>query len=399
MWKENEMNKEKRWMVSIIVPIYYGKKYIHGMIVQVEESVKNVCQSIYTELIFVNDAPDDDIDKHDFKSENIIIRIFNTAVNRGIHGARIWGLSQANGEFILFLDQDDKITSSYLYSQLNSIGNADAVVCRCIHENRQLYNEDFKFEDVITKEYMMTRKCPIISPGQVLLRKESIPDVWKKNIMVTNCADDYLLWLCMAAKNSKFALNQEIVYEHVVDGQNISIDYNHMMESEKEMYGILAKQKVFDENSLKKISDMLQEVLHERVSFLVKCRKMFMMLNRIMECRELGVSVGKYLKGLGINRVAIYGNGYIGKRLMGELQEYSIKVVFFIDKNAKYLKEVIPVYKLEDAPKGIDTVIISMVENYGTVKENLEAKYGFKIYTVNNVIEDISKLTNAPSEQ
>ena len=45
---------------------------------------------------------------------------------------------------------------------------------------------------------MMEKGNPIISTGQVLMRRASIPGVWMENIMETNCADDYLLWLCMA---------------------------------------------------------------------------------------------------------------------------------------------------------------------------------------------------------
>lgn len=376
-------------IVSIIVPVYHGTQYIKNMILQAEACKDNVKRPVNLELLLVNDAPDETINGREYQSGKIALHIFNTGINRGIHGARVWGLSRAKGGYILFLDQDDKVAPDYIRSQLETIGDADAAVCRCFHEGKQFYNADFRFEDAVTKEYMMTKGNPIVSPGQVLIRRRSIPEVWTENIMKSNCADDYLLWLCMAARDARFALNQNLLFEHVVDGRNLSIDYNHVTESEQEMYGILAGRKVFGEEDLGKISMMMRQAVCGRTALLVKFRKMFMVLNRLISCREKGYPVGRYLDKRGIKKAAVYGDGYIGKRLMGELREYGIEVVFFIDRNAGYLEEDVPVYRLEDAPADTDAVIISMVQGYEEVRERLREKYGSGVWAVSEIIGEI----------
>ncbi len=220
-----------------------------------------------------------------------------------------------------------------------------------------------------------------------MLRQTSIPTVWVDNIMKTNCADDYLLWLCMTARNARFKLNDDILFEHVVDGKNLSLDYKRMILSLEEMYNILSENKVFDESELRKISSMRQNVLFEWITLLEKFREMFMVLNRMAECREAGCAVSKRLKDKGIRRVAIYGAGYLGKRLMGELKEFGIETIFYIDRNAEYLTEKIPVYKLSAAPANIDAIIISLVKNYDTVRSSLEEKYDVEIFTIDEIAE------------
>lgn len=374
--------------VSIIVPLYHGEQYIPRLIQMAEACQKVLSDSIEIELILSNDDPEEDIEE-DTYSNTISIIVLNTKINRGIQGARVQGLKMSSGEYIVFLDQDDIMYPDYVKSQLFCIEDADAVVCRCIHENKQLYNVDMKFEEVVSEEHMLTKGNPIISAGQVLLRRESIPELWTDNIMKTNCADDYLLWLCMLAGNAKFALNQNILFEHTVNGSNLSLDYKRMILSLDEMYDILSKNNVFDDEKLQKISTMRQNAMFDWIALLEKFREMFMTLNAIAMCRENGYSFGKRLKDRGIQRVAIYGDGYLGKRLLGELAEYHIETAFFIDRNADYLKEEIPVYKLEDAPDNIDAVIISLVRNYNPVKNILKEKYNVGIYTIREIVEDV----------
>lgn len=45
--------------------------------------------------------------------------------------------------------------------------------------------------------------CAITSPGHCLIRKTSIPQLWKENILKNNGSDDLLLWLLMLEENKK----------------------------------------------------------------------------------------------------------------------------------------------------------------------------------------------------
>jgi glycosyltransferase involved in cell wall biosynthesis len=125
--------------ISIIVPIYKGVKYTNQLIKQVEACKKQLINES-VELLLLNDDPEVYIQP--LHSEWVAIRVFNTEINLGIQGTRVKGYRYCNGEYVLFLDQDDKITDDYLKSQLKIIrqSNAATVVCKAKENGREKYN-------------------------------------------------------------------------------------------------------------------------------------------------------------------------------------------------------------------------------------------------------------------
>lgn len=122
----------------MIVPIYYGEKYIPRIIHQIEQGREYLKEDDSVEIILVNDSPDAPVST-EWESQNIDIRAINIERHLGIHGVRIRGLIEAQGEYILFLDQDDVIRPEYFCSQIQAIGDNGAAVCKVIHENKLFY--------------------------------------------------------------------------------------------------------------------------------------------------------------------------------------------------------------------------------------------------------------------
>lgn len=97
-------------LVSIIIPIYNVENYI-------EECLESVYQQIYPhiEVILVNDRTPD----HSMEIANTIVAkyqdkfpttIINHEQNKGLSEARNSGMKIAKGEYIYFIDSDDRIT-------------------------------------------------------------------------------------------------------------------------------------------------------------------------------------------------------------------------------------------------------------------------------------------------
>ena len=96
--------------ISVIVPVYNCEKYIYDCIVSVlNQSYKNF------ELIIVNDGSTDNSIK---KIINLISGHKNISIlnkeNGGVSSARNLGLKSAKGDWIAFIDSDDKIETDYL---------------------------------------------------------------------------------------------------------------------------------------------------------------------------------------------------------------------------------------------------------------------------------------------
>ena len=363
--------------ISVIVPVYYGEKYIPGIIHQIEECKNYLDAEAYIELLFVNDVPDLPL-SYAWESSELHVRIINTDKNVGIHGTRVKGFRECRGEYLLFLDQDDRIKPAYFYSQLRALGEKDAVVCKGIYAGKEFYSDDKVFKSIWSKEYVLKNWNQIISPGQVLLRKSAIPAIWIENIMEFNGADDWLLWLCMMAGKCRFSLNEDVLYEHVTHDSNASEDLAGMVRSEQEVIRIVQEKKLFQEKDQQLFMEgfFLRNLV--RVREMSGWKKKLDILDKWMKLREEGVKYAEYLSSFGIQSVAIYGCGIIGKHLLSEL-EPSICVKYFIDRDAEEMKMKLPVYGWKDIWPDIDCIILTLMEGEEKVERDIKEKTDKKV--------------------
>ena len=98
-------------IVSVVIPVYNAEGYI-------ADTLKHCfSQSLYEiEIIIINDHSSDntlDILK-EIASGDERIRIIDNAVNIGAGISRNIGLSEAKGEYIIFLDDDDYVDTNML---------------------------------------------------------------------------------------------------------------------------------------------------------------------------------------------------------------------------------------------------------------------------------------------
>ena len=113
-------------MISVIIPVYNGEKYISECI---ESLLKQTCRDF--EIIVINDGSTDDTENICKKFDEI--RYFYQK-NRGVSKAREKGLQMAEGEYITFIDSDDKVKADFLEKMLSEIVNCDIVCCNSIDE-------------------------------------------------------------------------------------------------------------------------------------------------------------------------------------------------------------------------------------------------------------------------
>ena len=132
--------------ISIIIPIYNSEKYL-------EDCLLSVCEQTFTdfEAILVDDGSKDRSGEicDEFAKRDSRFRVIHKK-NEGVSMARNTGLDEAKGEWVAFVDSDDKVKSDYLFS-LNklAINKTQIVVCdlRCrekkIVVSKEISNEDF----------------------------------------------------------------------------------------------------------------------------------------------------------------------------------------------------------------------------------------------------------------
>lgn len=371
--------------ISIIAPLYKGEKYIIQMVSQLEECQKQLTDEVKLELVLSNDDPREPIDLSNVQSDLDIV-VLNSNVNSGIHGARVRGLQKSKGQYVLFLDQDDKIANNYFQSQLGILGTADAVVCGCIHEKRNFYNELRPIREVIKKEKIIGEYNHIVSPGQVLIRKGAIPEAWVKNILTVNGADDWFLWILLFSYNRKIVINEEVLFEHVVEQNNASFNTWRMYSSENEVLQIVKKNRLLPQREIMLLQNAITNMLHIYLKDLDKMKKQFYICNQWLEQIYEERGIGDLLEEQGIHNVAIYGCNDIARNLRKALEMQGLRVTYFIDKNAKYLDEERPVYTLKDKLQPVDLIIIALVQHETEIKSELKNITCKRVMTISEIL-------------
>ncbi len=104
-------------MISVIMPAYNVEKYI-------VKSIESVLNQTYRdfELIVVNDGSNDRTREMvvDFQKKDVRIRLLDEE-NSGVSVARNYGIDEARGDYITFLDADDLWESTFLEKTYRSI--------------------------------------------------------------------------------------------------------------------------------------------------------------------------------------------------------------------------------------------------------------------------------------
>jgi len=154
-------------LVSVIIPVYNGERYL-------AETIESVLNQIYQqiEVIVVDDGSTD-------KSVNIAqsykeVRYIYQA-NQGVAVARNVGITEAHGEFIAFLDQDDLWTPNKLSVQVNYLlKNVNITYTLC---KMRLFLEPGTDIPFWLKKDYLSQDIPGYLVGALLVRKSVFEEI------------------------------------------------------------------------------------------------------------------------------------------------------------------------------------------------------------------------------
>lgn len=127
--------------ISVIVPVYNVEKYLSRCIDSIlAQTFKDF------ELLLIDDGSKDSSGKicDEYAKKDKHIRVFHKE-NGGVSSARNLGLDLAVGEWVSFVDADDKIEEKYLSDLIENSSNVELVICGYkqigISNKTVIYNE------------------------------------------------------------------------------------------------------------------------------------------------------------------------------------------------------------------------------------------------------------------
>ena len=234
--------------IAIVTPVYKGNEYLPQLLHLIEKAARKIAP-LKVNWILVNDSPNIKIISLKTRANNLIISKIDNPYNLGIQKTRITGLKYVKSKYVMFLDQDDKISESAFKLHLKNIKNSDISVMNGYEVNSErseqcrekFFNTIAEMETIKEINYYFYLGNFIVSPGMVLLRTKAIPDFWKENSLKVNGADDWLLWVLMIQEGHKFSLNLTPTYIHVRNNSNVSNNTEKMIESTSEALDIFLR--------------------------------------------------------------------------------------------------------------------------------------------------------------
>lgn len=224
--------------ISIITPVYKGKKYLNNLLNIIETAVKEIPE-YPVEWVVVNDYPTEKIVLPTTCLQNLSIKLISNPYNLGIQKSRIKGIKECKGQYILLLDQDDEISKTALKLHIKNLNNSDVSITNGYVENKnneikKIFSTASQIKCTKDIKYYFYIGDIIVSPGMVMIKKSAIPKVWLENILSINGADDWLLWVLMLATDKKFCVSFLPTYIHKNTGNNTSGNKVKMWESTEE---------------------------------------------------------------------------------------------------------------------------------------------------------------------
>ncbi len=97
-------------------------------------------------------------------------------------------------------------------------------------------------------------------------------------------------------------------------------------------------------------------------------------------------SYAVYLKGLGYQKVAVYGVGYIGKSFINELEDSCVEILYAIDRNPDQSVTGVRIIKPDEVMEGADVVVITALNDYDEIKKEISKKIKIPIISIEDVI-------------
>lgn len=383
--------------ISVIIPFYKGKRYIKRIISYLRENISVLKENgLWAwEVLIINDYPDEKLELSDEVTTELNIKIVNLLHNQGIHGARVCGLNLANGKYVVMLDQDDVIEPDFMYTQLLRIGDNDAIVCNgfktriCDGGKRYIYKNKQEQALVVDYKNYLGEDNRIISPGQVVLKKDAVPTVWKENILKNNGADDYFLWLLMLKEGKKFVINEDYLYTHIGGNENISASRAVMNKSLSEMIDILYNKNLLENDDINVIKNSIK--LFDSVR--VKMSEIVQLFDKWMYLERRGYRIIDYIQAR-YKKIAVYGMGYLGNRLVDVLETTDIKVCFIIDREAETMVYNYPVIAPEEVfeyqiTNQADAIIVTATSFFEQIKERLLHVNNVEIVSLKDIINSM----------
>lgn len=330
------MNADKQAMISIIVPVYNTAAYV-GECIQsiVNQTYRNI------ELILVDDGSTDGSDRicQALSQKDKRIKYIRQS-NSGVVKARIRGIDNACGKYLMFVDSDDWIEKGMVEFLSSHIGESDLVTTGVFYEMRQGVVSEYldKYMEGYYDEY---NKESVLN---TMLFDEETNELQRLTPWMVN-----KLYHSSIVREIKTELNMEMklaedavfLYKYLLKCRSIVICHDcfyHYRYRQESAFHRANPHILIDINLayLSLLQDFREHPLNEKLVYQLQrwiSVMVIMALNGQMGF-ENGIHIPEFLidtEGLKDKKIVLYGAGKMGKDYYSQLTKMGYQIVMWVD--------------------------------------------------------------------
>lgn len=214
------MNKKTTPLISVIMPVFNGQKYLH-------EAIESVLNQTYHHFEFFiisdgsTDKTNDIIKSYALKDKRINLIILPK--NNGISNAINIGINHSHGPYIARTDCDDICLSDRFAKQIDYLLHHPKIdvlgthLYEFLNNNKDIYTTDYQ----VGLHLISQAKQPVAHPT-VMMKRNIFTRFGLYDSRFDN-AEDHELWYRFYSHGVKFANLNDFLYKKRIHNSNISI--------------------------------------------------------------------------------------------------------------------------------------------------------------------------------
>lgn len=112
---------------------------------------------------------------------------------------------------------------------------------------------------------------------------------------------------------------------------------------------------------------------------------LFREMNQYLVTKQQGKKIEDFFEKKGIETIAIYGMSHIGQRIIDDLKDSNVKVLYGIDQRADRLTYELDIYHPEDELPEVDAIVVTAYD-FDEIAEQLVSKTEGEILDFDDII-------------
>ncbi len=289
----------------------------------------------------------------------------------GISNAFNKGLCLASGKYVVFLNSGDTFTDNLVIEEVFNDINNDGIDIYTYVGMIGGHTVPEKTEAKYAEEYWTLGKLP---HQATFVRRDVFDRIGTFDESLRLRMDYDFFYRCSKA-NLSYKYIPRVIVNYEDGGACISNLEQFALEGcivQKRYEGRLGKQSV---------DELISIYLSNNKD--LKIVKMYDLMERIAISQNSGYSIGYRLLKRGIEKVAIYGKGRLGKTIYSILMASGISVDYFIDR---FLSDE-DCYSFDYAWPTVDSIIICTVDGVDDIKEDIESKVHIPVLSIEEILD------------